>query len=100
MKGGVLVLGLACAAMASVSARAQVTLDVAKITCHQFMTYKIAAPKLIAVWLSGYYHGKRGDTTLDIQELDAKAKAMHDYCAKNPDALMMQAVESVIGAGQ
>jgi acid stress chaperone HdeB len=35
-------------------ASAQVTVDVAKITCDQFTLYKITDPQNIAIWLSGY----------------------------------------------
>jgi acid stress chaperone HdeB len=41
-------------------ARAQVMVDVSKITCDQFATYKIANPEYIAIWLNGYYHGTQG----------------------------------------
>lgn len=60
----------AVALCASSSVQAQVTVDVAKMTCGQFATYKVASPKNIAIWLSGYYHGKRGDTLVDTQQLD------------------------------
>ena len=35
------------------AARAQVMLDVSKITCEQFAGYKITTPQNIAIWLSG-----------------------------------------------
>ena len=34
-------------------AQAQVTVDVSKITCDQFVEYKIADPKQIATWING-----------------------------------------------
>jgi len=92
-----LVVGLAFALIASYSARAQVTLDVTKITCNQFVTYKITNPQYIAVWLSGYYHGKRGSTTVDTQALLANAKKAQEYCLKNPEILLMTAVEKILG---
>src|SRR4029434_7974001 len=49
-------LGLIFALQPVPAARAQVTLDVAKITCEQLRTYKITRPENIAIWLSGYYH--------------------------------------------
>ena len=54
--------------------RAQVTVDVSKITCDQFNGYKVTNPKNIAIWLSGYYHGERGETTVDTQQLAGYAK--------------------------
>ena len=38
---------------------AQVMVDVAKINCLQFATYKVAYPDRIAIWLNGYFPGKR-----------------------------------------
>jgi acid stress chaperone HdeB len=84
-------------AVETVPARAQVTLDVAKITCDQYTGYKISNPQNIAIWLSGYYHGKRGDTTLDTQALVANAKKVRDYCRRNPQTLLMEAVEKRSG---
>src|SRR4249920_781826 len=49
-----LILLLVCTAQ---TAHAQVTVDVSKITCEQF----IVLPKAdsVAIWLSGYYNGDR-----------------------------------------
>ena len=79
------------------AARAQVMLDVSKITCDQFAGYKITTPQNVAIWLSGYYHGKRGDTVVDMQKLLADTKTMERYCLQNPQALVMKAVETVLG---
>jgi acid stress chaperone HdeB len=79
---------------------AQVTVDVAKISCQQFATYKVAHPDRIAIWLDGYAHGKRGDDLIvDTQVLAGKADEVKDYCIKNPDVLLMQAVETLFGSG-
>jgi acid stress chaperone HdeB len=79
------------------AARAQVTIDASKITCDQYLGYKVTNPENIAIWLSGYYHGKRGDTTLDTQALVEKAKKVRDYCRRNPQTLVMQAVATLFG---
>ena len=89
--------GLMFVVAAAPAARAQVTLDVAKITCDQYNGYKVSNPQNIVIWLSGYYHGKRGETTLDTQALVATAKKVRDYCRGNPETAVMQAVETVLG---
>ena len=53
------VLGSIFAFFASQSAQGQVTVDVTKINCDQFVHHKISEPSLIAAWLSGYYNAKR-----------------------------------------
>jgi hypothetical protein len=79
------------------AARAQVTIDVSKITCDQFVDREVGDPRDIAIWLSGYYHGKRGETTVDkLKLLNEYAKEVRDYCFRNPQTSVMQAVENLI----
>ena len=98
MKRNIIVtLGFSAALAVTSAAPAQVMLDLNKVTCDQFIKYKVADPKLITVWLSGYFHGKRGDTMVDTQRLNADADAVEKYCFKNPEAPLMPSVEAVIG---
>jgi hypothetical protein len=78
-------------------ARAQVMVDVSKITCDQFATYKIANPEYIAIWLNGYYHGTRGDMTVDTATLHANAEKVEEYCLMKPEVSLIQAVKTVLG---
>ena len=80
-----------------VDAEAQVVVDVSKITCDQFVTYKIENPEYIAIWLDGYYHGTRGDMKVDIQTLSADAKKVEIYCLSKPEVPLVQAVNTVLG---
>ena len=81
-------------------ARAQVTIDVAKITCDQFTLFKVADPRDIAIWLSGYYQGKRNNTVLDTQQFTAYADKVKTYCRMKPDATVMQAVETMFNVAR
>jgi acid stress chaperone HdeB len=81
-------------------ALAQVTIDVSKITCDQFTLYKVTSPDNIAIWLSGYYSGKRNSTIVDTQSLAADAKKVTEYCIRNPQIPVMQAVETVLKIGK
>ena len=76
--------------------RAQVTIDVAKITCDQYTSFKITDPQNIAIWLSGFYNGKRDTTVVDTQSLKEDAKKVWDYCIRNPKIPVMSAVETVL----
>jgi acid stress chaperone HdeB len=92
--------GLMLASLAAPAARAQVSLDVAKITCEQFILYKVSSPQNIAIWLSGYYNGKRGNTVIDPQALKENSDKVIDYCRANLAMPVMQAVENLFGAGK
>jgi hypothetical protein len=84
-------------ASVSLPASAQLTLDVSKITCDQWVGYKITNPHNIALWLSGYYNAKRGNTVIDPQRLDENARKLQDYCLIHKQTPVMDAAESVFG---
>ena len=88
-------LGLILALETVPLAQAQVTLDISKVTCDQFHAYKITNPQNIAIWVNGYYHGKRGDVTLDTQRLVESARKLRDYCRRNRETLVLEAVETL-----
>jgi acid stress chaperone HdeB len=85
---------------ASTTTHAQVTIDVAKITCKQALLDTVAPTKSIALWLSGYYNGKRGNTVIDAGALQKNADKVEDYCRMNLDTTVMDAVEAVLGANK
>ena len=89
-------VGLMFTAVMTSAGHAQVTIDVAKITCGQFLAYSIADPKDIALWLNGYYVGKRGGSTLlDTQALKANYDRLRTHCLTNQDTPVMQAIETL-----
>ena len=90
-----MLLGLAT--IPAVPAAAQTLVDVSKITCEQFLLYKITDPNNIAIWLSGYYNGKRGNTVIDVQGLQDNLSKVKDYCRSNYTTTVMKAVEVVVG---
>ena len=61
-------------------------------------TYKVANPDRNAIWLNGYFHGKRGDMIVNTRELDESTDKVKDYCIKNPEVLLTQAVETLFGS--
>jgi acid stress chaperone HdeB len=89
-------ISLGLLVVASSPLGAQVTVDVSKLTCEQFATYKVTNPKYLAVWLSGYDHGRRGDVVIDMQQLVANTEKLEDYCLKNPTVPMMKAAETIL----
>jgi acid stress chaperone HdeB len=84
---------------ASRSAQAQVTVDVTKVNCDQFVHHKISEPRLIAAWLSGYYNAKRNNRVIDLQALKENMSKVTNYCSdeKNFKVPVMKAVEQVLG---
>ena len=82
------------------SAQAPLVVDVAKISCDQFVTYKITDPRYIGAWYSGYYSAKRGSTVVDLQGLEVAYDKLRNYCILNPTVTVMQAVEKLFDMGK
>ena len=87
--------GLVLALGAVPVAQAQVTIDISKITCDQFLGYKIINPNDIAMWLSGYYNAQRGNTIIDTETLAAQKSNLQEYCLRNLEVPVMQAIDTL-----
>jgi|SRR4249920_2164969 acid stress chaperone HdeB len=81
-------------------ARAQMTFDVSKITCEQYYLGKFFYPNTAAIWLSGFYNGKRGNTVLDVERVKGNAYKLRSYCRDNLQTPLMEALEKVLGSSQ
>src|SRR5947209_8082967 len=82
------------------AAQAQVTIDIAKVTCEQFVQYRITNDENVAVWLHGYYNAKHGSTIVDPQRLKANVSRVREYCTMNSDVTVLQALGTVLGTGK
>lgn len=91
-----LLLSATLSCLAAPLADAQVQVDVAKITCEQYLLFKVADPRDIAIWLSGYYHGKGGTTVVETQQFKDKSEEVKIYCRQHLQQPVMQAVEAVL----
>jgi len=87
--------GLLLALLAATSASAQVTVDVAKITCEQYLLARVATPEKIAIWLSGYFNGRRSSTVVDVKRLEDSEKRLTENCRGNYGKTVLQAAEEI-----
>ena len=87
--------GLLLALLAAAPAGAQVTLDVSKITCEQYLLARVATPEKIAIWLSGYFNGRRSNTVIDVKRLEDSEKKLTEHCRSNYTMTVLQAAEQI-----
>ncbi len=80
--------------LASQEAAAQVTIDVSKITCEQYLNQSIAQTRSINLWVSGFYAGLRNKPLVDTQLLDRNAVAISNFCESNRSMKLLEAVEA------
>jgi hypothetical protein len=78
--------------------QAQEVVDVAKITCDQFLAGRVGDFTSMSFWLSGYYHGRRNGTVVDVSAMQKQIHNVLDYCLSHSDVLVMDAVKKVLDA--
>ena len=81
-------------------AQAQTSVDVAKITCRQFIFDDIALSKSIAVWLAGYYGGQQHNTVVDLGRMQQNIDKVQDFCRLNLETPLMEASKKALGVSK
>jgi len=69
---------------------------VAKNTCSELTLLKVD-PDYIALWLSGYYNGKRNNTVVDVEQFKEFATKVKRDCLYNNQGTVMETVERLTG---
>jgi HdeA/HdeB family len=84
------------AIFAAANASAQI-IDVAKISCKQYLAGNIVRQGYLTLWLSGYSNGTRNDTVIGTGTVQGIANKVGTYCRSNLDSGLMDAVQNVLG---
>lgn len=71
--------------------------DMSTITCAQLMASSQDDIGTMLVWMHGYLGGQNEDTMLDLKEFEQGAKDIGEYCAKNPETSLLNAVQEMMG---
>jgi acid stress chaperone HdeB len=98
MKSSFIVLGMLISIVTVLPAKAQITLDVSKITCRQFLLGKVgASTRSVANWLSGYYNGKRDNTVIEVGSMRKNERELERYCRQHSEMNVMDAAKEALG---
>jgi len=98
MKSAGVLLAMSISILGISPAQAQATVDVAKITCRQFLLGHVGgSTRSVANWLSGYYNGKRGNTVIEVGSMQKNVHALERYCRKNHEMPIMDAAKNALG---
>jgi hypothetical protein len=100
MRPWLILLSLLSALLSPPAARAQETIDAAKITCNQFMFGRIADSRTISIWLIGYYSGMRNNSIIDTAAVQKQAQDLVQYCMAHSEASVMDAAKSVFSVNK
>ena len=89
-------LGPGLALIGLQAVQAQVTIDITKIKCEEFLADRLTDSHSLAIWLNGYVNGARGKTLID--PLSETHVSLAHYCEDHVDALVLDAARRVFGA--
>jgi hypothetical protein len=85
--------GLALVGLQAV--QAQVTIDITKITCNQFLAGQLTDSRTLAIWMNGYVNGER-KKTLVVPPVGENN--LIDYCVNHTNALVLDAARNLVDA--
>ena len=98
MKSSFILLAMLLSIFGISAVRAQQTIDVAKITCDQFLAGRVTDSRTLSIWLSGYYNGTRHNAVVDVSAFQKHSTDLMDYCISHPDMNLMEAIKNALGA--
>jgi acid stress chaperone HdeB len=76
--------------------RAQVTVDVAKISCEQLMMQALPfTSRDIVMWLSGYYHGKHDNMIIEPDAFKRDENKLNTYCFGHGETTVVDALKNM-----
>lgn len=79
-------------------AQAQLTVDMSKVTCKQFVTYEITDARSLSIWLSGYFNAQQNNMVVDVSKFRDRSNALKEFCLTHQDVGLMEAAKTVIGS--
>jgi acid stress chaperone HdeB len=95
MRSWLIIFGTGLAYIGLQTAHAQVTIDITKITCREFVDGRVTDTNTLSVWLNGYVNGARAKTLID--PLSAGRDALVHYCEDHTNGLVLDAARNVFG---
>ena len=88
-------LMVAAAFLAPLPAQAQ-QLDLATVTCKDFVSSDKETIGLILMWLEGYYSDQDAKPIVDFDKMKTNGGKLGEYCGKNPSHSLITAADDVM----
>jgi hypothetical protein len=80
-----------------VAANAQVTVDMSKFTCAQYLAMSPSMSRDFSAWMSGWFSYQTRRTTVDLLLHQKNIENLKSWCRFRPQASVMSALQSAIG---
>jgi len=75
---------------------AQVSIDMNRITCGEFVAMPADEGDMTAAWMSGWFNQKTGYTWIDLKAYGRNVENIRKYCASNPNEMVMAVIQRAV----
>jgi len=77
--------------------RAQMMIDMSRITCAQYLALPADQSRVISAWMSGWFNQKTGYVWINLNAYAKNVENVKAWCAANSEELLMTALERATG---
>jgi acid stress chaperone HdeB len=88
-------IALAASTVILVSPVIAAEIDMSTLTCKEVSAMRSSKIAVVAAWMNGYLHGKKGSGMLDTDKLVENMDKVKDLCGQTPDATLAKVIDLV-----
>jgi hypothetical protein len=81
------------ATIPAAAARAQVSIDMSRVTCAQYLALAPAQSAAFSAWMSGWFNQKNGYVFVDLNAYARNVANVKSWCALNPAQTVMAGLQ-------
>jgi len=88
---------LITAVMLPSAARAQLIIDMNRLTCAQFLAMSPQQARIYSAWMSGWFNQKTGYAWVDLNAYERNFANVRQWCATSPGQTVMEGLKRSTG---
>ncbi|MET0707190.1 MAG: HdeA/HdeB family chaperone [Tardiphaga sp.] len=85
------------AVMLPSAARAQLIIDMNRLTCAQFLAMSPQQARIYSAWISGWFNQKTGYVWVDLNAYERNFTNVRQWCATSPGQTVMEGLKRSTG---
>ena len=76
-------------------ANAQLMIDMAKVTCADYLALAPGDAHVMSAWMSGWFNQRRGYVSVDLGNYAENIAKVSEWCTANPTVTLMSAIQRI-----
>ena len=72
---------------------AQVSIDMARVTCADYLALSAADSAVFSAWMGGWFNQNTGHVFVDLNAYARKVASVNSWCASNPTQTVMAGLQ-------